>query len=277
MCSAILSRGSTMVRAGPAPAAYAPLKSMRFWSCGLKDAGAAAVAEVLVAGPPLGVGLAHVEMMDNHLGAPACRALGRALQLGGNTTLGTLRLDLNPAIGDLGAAELCRGLRSNGTLATLTMSFCGLGPAAAVALAEAAAGEGSALSSLDLRGNRLGSTGLRVLSEGAMRAPKLKSVNVSDNGIGAESAEDNAAALEALGQALVAPVEKCALCDVDLTMNAVDAADAGVLLKYAGPDNAKLEQLLVDTALPKEIFDVLNRVGGKKKKKKGKGKKKKKK
>jgi len=35
--------------------------------------------------------------------------------------------------------------------------------------------------------------------------------------------------------------------------------------------------LLVDTSLPKEIFEVLNRVGGKKKKKgKGKGKKKKK-
>jgi len=163
------------------------------------------------------------------------------LQLGGNATLGTLRLDLNPGIGDVGAAELCRGIRSNGVLATLTLSFCGLGPASAVALVEAASGAGSVLATLDLRGNRLGSTGLRILCEGALRAPKLKSINVSDNGIGAESPEDNAAALEALGQALMAPPETSALCDVDLTMNAVDAADAGVLLKYAGPDNKKIE------------------------------------
>lgn len=50
-----------------------------------------------------------------------CRvsALGRALSLGNNRSLQTLKLDYNDSIGHEGATLLARGLRTNSTLKVL--------------------------------------------------------------------------------------------------------------------------------------------------------------
>lgn len=131
-------------------APYTPLKSLRLWRNNAGDAGVAAVAHMLKMGPPppdipvppapkaKGKGkkkkgkqkgptgpppipvqlipLTHVEFMDNNVGPEGCHSLADALMLGANSSLLTLRLDINPAIGDYGIAELCKGLRTNRTL-----------------------------------------------------------------------------------------------------------------------------------------------------------------
>lgn len=114
---------------------FKSLKSMRLWSSSIEDAGAGALAHLLLTGPPLEVGLTHLEIMDDSIGPAACRALGDSLVLGGNSTLMTLRLDLNRGIGDDGIGELCKGLRTNRVLSKLTLSYCGVTTVGATALA----------------------------------------------------------------------------------------------------------------------------------------------
>jgi Leucine Rich repeat len=233
-------------------------------------------SQVLVAGPPLGLKLNFLELTDNGFGELGCASLGDALMMGANATLTSLRLDLNPSMGDAGVIRLSRGLRTNGTLTQLSLSYCGIGPDGVAALGEVVRFPSSALVQLDLRGNRMGSEGLRALAEAVHGAPKLETLGLADNGIGGSDAATNAAAMDMLGSALATPVEAgCGLCRVDLQMNLVAVEDAGVLLRHITAENTKCKQLLVDNSLPADIFDALLRVEVVKKKKGKKGGKKK--
>ncbi len=212
-----------------------------------------------------------LELTDNGVGPLGCASLGDALMMGANATLTTLRLDLNPGIGDEGMIRLSRGLRTNATLTQLSLSYCGIGPDGVAALGEVVRFASSSLVQLDLRGNRMGSEGLRVLAEALHSAPKLETLGVADNGIGGGDPATNAAAMDMLGSALSTPVEAgCGLCRVDLQMNVIAVEDAGVLLRHITAENTKCKQLLVDNSLPADIFDALLRVEVVKKGKKGK-------
>lgn len=183
LCAGLLARGSTMK-----PPAYKPLKTLRFWKTPhVGDVGAAAVAELLKDGKGLDLLLEGVELMDCGIGPVGCRALGNSLILGGNTSLLSLKLELNLGLGDEGARELARGLRTNRTLKQLSLNYCDIGPAGAEALAEVLASPIGTLESVSLLGNRLGSLGLLSLAVAAHYSKTLKELILKDNGIGAGS------------------------------------------------------------------------------------------
>jgi len=125
-----------------------------------------------------------VEFMDCGVGVEGCAALGAALMLGANASLETLRLDLNPGVGDAGLIQLCRGLRTNRTLRTLTLGYCNIGPAGAAAIAAVLGSSLSSLEKIGLMGNSLGSEGLYILAQAAARSKTLLQLNLRDNGIG---------------------------------------------------------------------------------------------
>jgi hypothetical protein len=149
--AALLAQGENMQNAP-----YSPLKSLRLWRNNAGDAGVAAVAHMLTMGPPPPeipvppppknkpkgkkkgkqkgptgpppipvqlIPLTHVEFMDNSVGPDGCHSLAHALMLGANSSLLTLRLDINPGIGDVGIGELCKGLRTNRTLTVCVFYF----------------------------------------------------------------------------------------------------------------------------------------------------------
>jgi Ran GTPase-activating protein (RanGAP) involved in mRNA processing and transport len=163
--------------------AYKPIKSLRFWRAAALDSGVASVAEVLRNGLD-DVRLLEVEFMDCGVGPTACAALGNALMLGGNTSLRSLRLDLNAGVGDDGAEELAKGLRTNRTLASLSLTYCRLGLRGAHALGAAIASPLCALASVDVSGNQLGSEGLSHLARAARHSKTLTKLVLCDNGIG---------------------------------------------------------------------------------------------
>jgi len=165
------------------PTPYKHLKTLRLWKAAAEDAGVAAVAEVLRNGKAE-LALTMLEFMDAGVTPGGCAALGDALMLGANASLQVLRLDMNMGIGDDGVRELCKGLRTNRTLQKLTLSYCGVGPAGAAALADVIASPLSALVHLDVMGNSLGAEGLLSLAIAAQRSKTLKELVLRDNGIG---------------------------------------------------------------------------------------------
>ena len=129
---------------------------------------------------------------------------------------------------------------------------------------------------LDLSGNSLKSEGLAALSHAVMGNTTLETLLLADNGIGGSAPAENKAAMEALGNVLMAPPEVCKVCRLDMEMNTLAEEDASVLAAFLGPENTKVVSFKVDSSLPGELFDKLFRAESKGKKgKKGKKKKKK--
>lgn len=235
-CAALLGKG-----AGMKPTGYKHLKSLRLWKAGCGDAGAAAVvsdravgkersahrqesfavtfawpsssfslqAEVLRNGKEE-VPIVQVEFMDCGLGPEGCASLGNALMLGANSSLETLRLDLNPGIGDEGVSQLCRGLRTNRTLKRLTLGYCNISPEGAAALAAVLASPLCALERIDLMGNALGSEGLFIMARAATTSKTLVELNLRDNGIGSGTLIAHVASRDAAQAAAAAASGKAA-------------------------------------------------------------------
>lgn len=273
LCAAIMARGVTM-KGDP----YKDIKSMRFWRANARDAGVAAVAEILKYGREV-VALTQLEFMDNGVGPAGCLALGESLMLGANTSLMTLRLDNNPLMGDAGMHELAKGLRTNKTLKKLTVTYSDIGPLGGTSLAEALTNPHSALAHLDVMGNHIGSEGLIPLAASLQGNTSLSELILCDNKIGTSAdKEANRRAMMTLGETLLS--ERSALCRVDMEMNTVEIPDAELLAPAMDPSNEKVQLFKLDDSLPPELFARLCRIGGGKKKGKGKkgkkGKKKKK-
>jgi hypothetical protein len=287
LAAAILARGN-----GFKPPAYKHVKALRLWRAGARDSGAAAMGEVLRNGGREGVALEMLELMQSGVGPPGAGALGAALTLGANASLTTLRLDMNPDMGDEGVAALARGLRTNRTLKVLTLSYCGVTPAGAASLATVLTAPLPVLEAVDVTGNPLTSIGVGTLAGAAKASRTLKELVLADTQVGggfllprdpgapasvaeeaaaaggdaaaavadalAHSAEATRVALTALGEALSSP--DCGLARVDLQMNALTADDGAVLLPFLAPENKKVEMFKVDTTLPPAIFVALIRI-----------------
>lgn len=179
LASAILSKGQGFKAPG-----YKHIKNLRLWRADAQDSGCAAVAEVLKNGSKEGVGIEMVELMDSSIGVAGARAMGSALMLGANTSLQTLRLDMNQDIGDDGLTALCKGLRTNRNLKVLTLSYCNIGPIGAAALADVIASPLAVLEAVDLTGNKLMSVGLELIALAAKKSKTLKELILVDNSIG---------------------------------------------------------------------------------------------
>jgi hypothetical protein len=179
LAAAILSKGQGFKVPG-----YKHVKALRMWKADAKDTGCAAIAEVLRNGPKESILLEMVELMDSNITSVGAAAMGSALMLGANASLTTLRLDMNPAIGDEGIAALARGLRTNRTLKVLTLSYCGLGPSGAASIASVITSPLPVLEAIDLTGNALTSVGLEALATAAKSSKFLKELVLCDNSIG---------------------------------------------------------------------------------------------
>ena len=268
LVAALLGRAQGM--AGP----YKLITALRFWRCNAKCDGAAAVAELLKHGGD-DIKIAFLQFLDNKIGPRGCKALGDALSFGNNVSLSTLQLDHNDTIGDDGVGALCAGLRSNNTLKKLSLQYCKLGPDSGMPLRTVLAYSGCALESLELRGNRIGHRGLKMLAGVFKRNTVLQKLDLADNDVGPD--ED---ALKTFAASVAA---NCgALTYIDFESNNIGANGAQVLIDngLAVKDNKKITAFLLDSTLDPKLFKQLVRGGGggKKKGKKGKkGKKKKKK
>jgi hypothetical protein len=246
------------------------------------------------------VRLEGLTLFRSGVGPAGARALGDALCLGANTTLLSLALDCNEAIGDEGVAGLARGLTTNRALKMLSLAACSIGPRGAAALGAALKSPLCVLEKIDLSGNAIGAEGLLALAEGAAASKTLQALVLSNctiaGGCGsgaAAAAASNAAtpaaaaatpseskggegdaappplgkrALLTLGAALRETV--CGLNSVDLDANPLSAGDADVLVPFL-EGNGKVVSFRVPVTLPPDRFSKLFRAPAPAKKKKG--------
>merc|ERR1719231_1095947 len=186
----------------------------------------------------------------------------------------TLKLDYNSTLGAEGVTALCRGLRTNSTLKQLHLPYCDIGPLGGAPLGEMLSYNRLALTVLNLQGNKLGGIGLKAMCPGMKASVSITSISLADNGIG--NSDDDLASLKALATALMASQT---LTHVDILYNRIGEKGANALLQTFGPEGppARVKQLLIDSMLPQQIFEMRCRIeaggGGKKKGKKGKKKK----
>jgi hypothetical protein len=275
LCGALLGRGGKMSKS-----AYKHLRQLTLWNAAAGDAGAAAVAEVLMHGK-LALPLEVLSMSDCGIGRAGAAALGESLMMGANVSLTSLTLDLN-GIGDEGVAALALGLRTNRALKRLSLAYCGLTPASASSLSSVLAEQLPVLEELELAGNtRMGAEGLAILALAATGSKSLQELGMRDCGIGSAAVAGNGmedavsdldtgmsltprgqtqAALRSLGAALSSP--SCGLCRANLDMNPLQAVEVEVLLPFLGPEagNVKCTAFRLSVSLrPPALFAALFR------------------
>jgi Leucine Rich repeat len=107
-----------------------------------------------------------------------CDALDRRRA---TATLNVLTLSMNGAIRCAGAVRLSNTLRSNRSLAVLTLAHCQIGDDGAVALADALRSAGCALAVLNLNTNDIGEHGIVALFEALAHNDRLAMLHVLGN------------------------------------------------------------------------------------------------
>ena len=199
-------------------------------------------------------------------------ALGRALAMGANLSLHTLKMDYNATLGTVGAVHLCTGIRTNCTLKYVCLKACRIGKDAGVYIGDVLSFNKSNITEFDVSCNKLGGKGLQDLCNGLMQNTKLEKINLSDNAV--EMSDEDEEGLAALRDVLLCPSVN--LTSVDMSCNRFGERGATVLVPALTEENIKIKEFLVDLTLPMHVFEQIFRKRGKKGKKgKKKGKKKK--
>lgn len=194
LCAALLCKG-----AGMKQPPYKHLKELRIWRAKPGEDGLCALAELLVQSGPSGLPIELLEVLQCGITSRGALRLSQSLMLGGNSTLKSLSLDMNPSMGPDGLAHLCRGLALNRSVGHLSLAYCGIGADGAAVLAEALASPLCAVGSLNLTGNPLGPEGLLHLClAGKMVGPRLTSLVLTGARIGGGSEETPGMLAEAL-------------------------------------------------------------------------------
>jgi len=258
---------------------YLQLTNLQLWNCGVLDAGATAVANMMKDIEEKDFQLGMLDLSQNDIGAQGMAVLGSALAVGGNTSLRCLKLDFNAPQDDSktsceGVGKLCEGLRTNTTLKKLSMEYCNIGPLGGRYFAQLLSFSGSALEKLCLQGNSIRAQGLKVIGQVLKRNQKLQLLDLADNDIGEFPVTDDD--IKALQTLAVSLASNKVLTTLNLDMNNITDEcyrTINPLLKK----NTALTHFLVDPKLPKLLFAAVMRKGGGKKGKKRKGKKRKKK
>ncbi|GMH36328.1 hypothetical protein BSKO_04196 [Bryopsis sp. KO-2023] len=187
---------------------------------------------------------------DLAFGMKALRSFALAIGIQGST-LSVLVLDHNN-LGDAGVEVLAAGLERAASLKSVSLAYCGIGPAGALRIAATmTGGQAPKYEALNLQGNPLGGKGLENLCEGVKLCPSLKSLNLSS--IGVTDAEK--AGVEALVKALAV---NASIIDVDFSSN--DIGDRGCDLfvpLLAVAKHIKVLRLTprVSRSLGKDIYD----------------------
>ena len=270
---ALLGRGCGLpVTEAGEPIVFTLLTDLRICWSRIGDDGAVALAELLRLGAKE-LNISFLELMDCKIGHRGAFALGRSLSCATNTTLTSLRLDHNSDLKSEGISALCKGLRTNSTLKSLSVQYCNIDSDGAASIAEMLSFKRLALTSINLTGNKIGGKGLESVAQGLPQNSSLVELVVADNGI--RSTSDDVSALGMFGPAVAAHPT---LTTIDLTLNCI-GDEGGRALLPSLQDNKRVHTIKIEpkSVLDEAIFNALNRCSsstkGKGKKKKG-GKKK---
>ena len=210
-----------------------------------------------------------------------CQALGNALRFGNNTTLSKLSIDCDLSIGDIGVSHLCRGLETNPSITDLSVCSIGFKQEGAKCIASLLTAARSRIQLLAIRGNMIGEDGLISISNAMIRKDikgnstcKLAFLNVANVGVNGS----NTTALTLFGKG----VETCrTLRAINFDYNPIGKKGGQALIdgwNGISKSISHLNQFVVSSSLPANIFAQIHRSGGngkkgKKKKKKKKNKK----
>jgi Ran GTPase-activating protein (RanGAP) involved in mRNA processing and transport len=200
------------------------LKTLNLSVNRIGPAGAASLAETLKANEFL----TELELNQNFVLDEGAEALGKALQK--NNGLVSFSLSKND-LSDAGGEALAKGLEKNVGLETLTLRENRnwkrhIGDPTAIALGNTLKARYTALTRLDLAGNKIADAGLAGIAAGLVKNRTLKQLCLKDNQIGAEGAR---ALAEALGAPWGGRQGNTTLLYIDVGHNRVGDAGAAAL------------------------------------------------
>ena len=188
--------------------------SGNFYECGINDAFAAAISQVLTRNSFL----TELSLFGNSIGNSGAIHLSQALKA--NSSLTSLDL-MDNSIGDSGASSLFQALTANSSLTQLDLKDNSISGDGVSCLSQALTAF-SSLTELDLSGNSIGDAGASYLSKAlAARNSSLTFLDLSSNSIGDAGAS-------CLSQALTG---NSSLAVLDLNSNSIGYAGAFYLLQ----------------------------------------------
>ena len=188
--------------------------SGHFYECGINDAFAAAISQVLTRTSFL----TELSLFENNIGNPGAIHLSQALKA--NSSLTSLIL-MGNSIGDSGASSLFQALTANSSLTELDLNRNSIGDDGLSCLSQALTAF-SSLTELDLSKNSIGDAGASYLSKAlTARNSSLTFLDLSSNSIGDAGAS-------CLSQALTG---NSSLDVLDLNSNSIGYAGAFYLLQ----------------------------------------------
>ena len=161
---------------------YSYLQRLCFWSVPLRDDGCSSLGHYLATNRTVHT----LEVTDCAVASRGCKSLGDALER--NSCLLTLRLDHNATVGSAGARFIGDGLRLNKGLQTLSLTFCGLDGEEGAASIVTGIMQAPVLKVLELKGNRLGSSGMLDLLRCFRSCTSIFRIDLADTGFGADPA-----------------------------------------------------------------------------------------
>ena len=225
---------------------YHALGAIHVWHTALSDTDVLHLSRFLECSP----GVSVLELMDCSVTACGARLLGTSLRL--NTSLRTLVLDYNGAIGDAGVAGIAQGLILNAGLHTLSLRFCGVGRAGAEALGVALAT--ASVACLVLDHNEIGGAGAAALVARLASNTALGLLSLVENSIDAFGEDDDNALVfvDALGSFLGAndtfgEGTDSATAEIDSWSRACDCCAA----RRSQPDRPASSPIIVALRVPR--------------------------
>ena len=184
-----------------------------------------------------------------------CGYLGRALRFGKNRSLHTLHLDGDETVGDLGAKELARGLETNRSLCSLSLSGCAIKAAGAAAIGVALESSRCTIQFISLEANSIGLQGLAKLCGSMARNRSLQSVNIASIGMIQQESDEASRALIQLIR------ENRSITSIDFNLNPISVKGAHALrraLTEAKQDGSQMRNFAVTTDMTSSDFQSLN-------------------
>ena len=180
-----------------------------------------------------------------------------------------LNLDYNSMIGSNGVAAIAKGLCTNSTLKQLSLRYCNIDEDGGVPFNQILSAPKTAITTIDLTGNRLGGKGLADMSNGVKVNSTIQKLNLSDNNILTRDIDSIAMFSDSIK-------DHNSLIEINLLYNSI-GEESGLTLISSIEKNKRITSFLVDTSLPPDIYSALTRIPAKGKLKPKKKKKKKKK
>jgi Ran GTPase-activating protein (RanGAP) involved in mRNA processing and transport len=158
-------------------ASYPHLRSIRLWKTYCEDEGVRSICSFL----DKNASVLCLELLDDKVSPLGCEFIGKTLTPGPSCPpIQILKLDHND-FGSKGLINLCKGLKENINLTTLSLTYCEIDHTGARSLMELLIFSKSKLEELILTGNNLRNEGAKMVLNGVSIAKELKKIYLGDN------------------------------------------------------------------------------------------------